>query len=296
MVQYIPTQQLTHNNEKVFFAFRTMSENYKRTGGKPDIPHKHDFYTVILVRNATGAHFIDFAEFKMNSRTAFFVSPGQVHQIVIENSDPEGDILMFNDEFLSQNYISEQFITNLGLFSCGTGTPPIDLPLDVVEKLSSLSLEIKEAFAGNSPFKFDSIAALLKLFLIECNKLAIHPIDENPQTIQSGRPIVSAFKDLLNKHYADWHKVSEYATAMNISPDYLNNVIKNSLGKTSKEMIFNRIILEAKRFGLHTELTNKEIAYQLGFDDPSHFSKFFKNETGESFSDFRMALDKKLLG
>ena len=296
MVQSIPTQQLMHNNEKVFFAFRTMSENYNRTGGKPDIPHKHDFYTVILVRKALGSHFIDFAEFKMNSQTVFFVSPGQVHQIVIESSDPEGDILMFNDEFLSQNYISEQFITNLGLFSCGTGTPPIDLPFIVFEKLSSLSLEIKEAFGVDSSFKFDSIAALLKLFLIECNKLAIHPKDENPQTIQSGRPIVSMFKELINKHYSQWHKVAEYATAMSISPDYLNNVIKSNLGKTAKEMIFQRIVLEAKRMGLHTGLTNKEISYHLGFDDPSHFSKFFKNETGELFSDFRTALNKKLLG
>jgi AraC family transcriptional activator of pobA len=101
-------------------------------------------------------------------------------------------------------------------------------------------------------------------------------------------------RELLDKHYHDWHKVAEYASALNITADHLNNVLKINLGKSAKEMIFQRIVLEAKRLGLHTELTSKEIAYRLGFDDPAHFSKFFKNENGESFSDFRSALLKKL--
>jgi len=288
----IPTQILTHRNENVFFAFRTMEENQIRTGGVPDVPHRHDFYTILLVRNACGSHYIDYVEHKMKPRVVFFVAPEQVHQVVVNCPNPDGDILMFNDEFLSRNYISEEFIFNLGMFSSGEGTPPLDLSDDVAQKLSSISREIEAAFHDESPFKFDSIAAYLKLFLIECNKFAVPSKDNNPQSMQSGRVLVKTFRGLLEKNYVNWHKVVEYANAMNITPDYLNNVLKTNIGKNAKEMIFQRIVLEAKRLGVHTDLNTKEIAYQLGFDDPSHFSKFFKNETSQSFSDFKQQIEK----
>jgi AraC family transcriptional regulator, transcriptional activator of pobA len=293
-MQEIPTQELTHRNEKVFFAFRTMEENHERTGGKPDVPHRHDFYTIILVKSALGKHFVDYVEYPIKPGMLFFVSPEQVHQVVVEGSVPSGDIIMFNPEFLIRYSISEDFILNLGLFSCGIGTPPMEIPDPEKEKLITLSCEINQAFQKESPYKFEAIAAYLQLFLIECNKFSILSRDQNPQNLQSGRPLIKNFRELLDKHYSGWHKVSDYANAMNITSDYLNNVLKSNLGKTAKEMIFDRIILEAKRLGLHTELTSKEIAYQLGFDDPSHFSKFFKNETGESFSEFRVQLEKKL--
>jgi AraC-like DNA-binding protein len=293
-MQEIPTQELTHRNEKVFFAFRTMEENFERTGGKPDVPHRHDFYTIILVKNADGKHFVDYVGYEIKPNIIFFVSPDQVHQVVVKGDIPSGDIIMFNTDFLMRYSISEDFIFNLGLFSCGTGTPPLLVPNQGIVKLIALSSEIKEAFDNESAYKFETISAFLKLFLIECNKYAVPSKDLNPQNLQSGRPLIRNFRELLDKHYSEWHKVSEYANALNITSDYLNNVLKSNLGKTAKEMIFDRIIIEAKRLGLHTELTSKEIAYRLGFDDPGHFSKFFKNETGESFSEFKVQLEKKL--
>ncbi len=294
MDRYIKIQELKHNNNKVFFAYRSMVENYNLNSGKADIPHMHDFYTIIFVKEAYGSHFIDFSEYKIIPGSVFFVSPGQVHQIVVQKPDPEGDILMFNEEFLAHNFISESFIKNIGLFSCTIDTPPLELPDDALKTLTRFSEEIREAFNSDSSYKFEIISSYLKLFFIECIKYSVIPDSDNTQKLQSGRQIIFTFKDLLKKNYKDWHKVSEYAEEMNISPDYLNSVLKNNLGKSSKELITDRIILEAKRLGLHTELSTKEIAYQLGYEDPSHFSKLFKNQTRESFSDFRNNLNKKM--
>ena len=293
-MNHIPTQQLKHANEKVSFAFRTMEGNHKLLGKQPDLPHRHDFYTVLLVKNACGSHFIDYVEHPMQSKVVFFVGPGQVHQVVVNSDNPSGDILMFSDDFLNKNYISEEFIFNLGMFSCGGGTPPILLSDETYEKLCLISNEIRQAFEGDSPFKFDIIGAHLKLFLIECNKFAVPSKEENPQALQSGRPLVKKFRQLLDTNYQNWHKVNEYAEEMSITPDYLNNILKTNIGKTAKELIFQRIIVESKRLGLYTALTTKEIAYQLGYDDPSHFSKFFKKETGQAFTEFKKQLESKL--
>ncbi|MBN2263005.1 MAG: helix-turn-helix domain-containing protein [Prolixibacteraceae bacterium] len=286
----IPTQILKHNNEEVFFAFRTMEDNHLLHKNDPNPPHRHEFYTILLVKDAYGTHFIDFVEYKIKPQVVFFVNVDQVHQ-VLTNDTPSGDILMFSNEFLTRNYISRDFISNLGIFSCTTVTPPLEMNADDFAKLVSFSAEIRKAFEGDSPFKFDIIAAHLKLFLIECNRFVASPIDENnPQALQSGRGILRKFRDLLETKFVEWHKVNEYAEAMSISPDYLNNVVKNSIGKTAKEMILQRIVLEAKRMGLHTNLSSKEIAYKLGYDDPSHFSKLFKKETNQSFTNFRASL------
>ena len=288
----IPTQELFHQNEKVFFACRTMEANHERTGGKPDVPHRHDFYTIIFVKEAVGKHFIDYVEFPLTGGMVFLLSPGQVHQIVSQGI-PHGDIIMFSDEFLSLNFVSPEFISNLGLFSCGTSIPPLTINSEGMERLSLFSGEIKKAFESDQAFRFDVIASYLKLFLIECNRFAISSSNDNPQLMESGRSLIRLFKELLEKNFARWHTVKAYANQLNITPDYLNNVLKTNIGKNAKELIVNRIVLEAKRLGLHTSYTSKEIAFMLGFDDPLHFSKFFKKESGQSFSDFRSSLHIK---
>jgi AraC-like DNA-binding protein len=289
----IPSQVLMHNNQQVFFAFRTMEENHARTGGKPDVPHRHEFFTIILVKDARGKHFVDYVEYPLKPGMIFLLSPGQVHQVITEGP-PSGDIVMFNDEFLHLNFINADFISNLGLFSCSTSVPPIEADDDEMKNLCLFSTEIRKAFESENPFKFDTIASYLKLLLIDCNRFAVHSKESNPQAIESGRSIVRSFKELLEKNYAQWHRVNTYARQLNITPDYLNNVIKASIGKSAKELIVQRIILEAKRLGLHTHRSSKEIAFSLGFDDPSHFSKLFKNETEQSFTEFRAQLERKL--
>lgn len=291
MNDHIPSYELKHDNQKVFFAYRTMEEIYLRTGGKPGIPHRHDYYTVIWAKKACGLHYIDYNKYEIKPNILFFVSPGQVHQ-VITSPDPEGVVLMFNPEFLHRNYISIEFITNLGLFSDTSDIPPLTIDTQGAQKLLLISDNIEKTFRENSQYMFDSIGAYLKLFLIECNNYAIKSTSRNTQTIQSGRILLQKFKTILEEKHTEWHKVADYSNYLNITPDYLNSVIKEIVGKNAKEFIQQRIVLEAKRLGVHTYLSSKEIAYKLGFEDPSHFSRFFKKVDGTSFSDFRTTIEK----
>lgn len=290
----IPSYQLRHNNEEVTFAIRSMKEVVEMFGTTKDVPHSHQYYTLIWSQNDSGKHFIDYKEYYMNPDDIFFVSPGQVHQIE-HNPEPEGWVILFSCDFLTQNYVSDTFISNLNLFSDIGNTPPIHIQPKSAYILNEYVQHIYEVFYSKDPFKFEKIGAYLKLLLIECVPYAHHPENnENPQLIQSGGAIVKQFKQQLEKHYTHWHKVSDYAKALNISSDYLNNVVKSSIGSNAKELIQKRIILEAKRLGLHTEFSHKEIAYKIGFNEPSHFSRFFKKHEGKSFSLFRDKLNKEL--
>jgi AraC-like DNA-binding protein len=270
-----------------------MEEIFERIGNTPDLPHRHEYYTILWAKKVCGQHFIDYKEYLIRPNFIFFVNPGQVHQ-VITYGQPEGAVIMFTNEFLSQNRISQDFIDNLGLFSCSNSTPPLQISTETSLKLTEITENLKLAFYEKGQFREEILGAYLKLFLIECNKFAPQPETDNTQILQSGRIILKDFRTLVEKNFHKWHKVSDYSNGLHLTADYLNEVIKTTIGKTAKEFIQERIVLEAKRLGIHTQLATKEIAYQLGFDDPSHFSKFFKNIEQHAFSDFRMLLEKDI--
>ncbi|GGA96108.1 helix-turn-helix domain-containing protein [Mucilaginibacter rubeus] len=98
------------------------------------------------------------------------------------------------------------------------------------------------------------------------------------------------FFSLLDKYFTTLKMPADYARMMAVTPAYLNNMIKDTLGNTTSYFIQQRILVEAKRLISYNELNMKEVAYKLGFLDVSHFSKFFKRITGESFTDYKRAM------
>ena len=88
---------------------------YEQARGKSDVPHRHDYYTVLFVNSAKGTHVIDFKEHPISNSEMHFVSPGQVHQVILEE-EPRGWVITFSKDFLAENNIEESFITNINLF------------------------------------------------------------------------------------------------------------------------------------------------------------------------------------
>lgn len=285
-----PAYELRHNEQEVDFAIRSVEEVIEMFGHHTDTPHSHNYHTVLWSQNYSGRHIIDYKEYKMRPNDIFFVSPGQVHQVE-HSENPKGMVILFSCDFLAKNYISDSFISNLNLFSDIGSTPPIQISHDSAHLLNELVFKIRELLPKADPFKFDKIGAYLKLFLLECSPYSHPPIaEDSDQFLQAGGQLVKNFKTLLDANFKSWHKVGDYAKELKVSSDYLNNVIKSSMNKTAKELIQQRLVLEAKRLGLHTELSSKEIAFQIGFQESSHFSRFFKKEENISFSQFRQSL------
>lgn len=277
---------LRYDNVPVPFVIQTLEDVSRAMGAITDSPHGHNYYTIVWPYDATGKHIIDFREFEITNQQVFFVSPGQVHQ-VITDPNPEGIMIDFTPEFLQRNSIQEDFISNLKLFRDSNDTPPLPVNEKMKVNLMQFVSGMLDAFYSKSEMKFETIGAYLKLFLIECNGHCTLPAQNNSQNIEVGRSLLKRFKTLVEKHYYEWHQVKNYAEALNITPNYLNEVIKSTINITAKEYIQNRLILEAKRKSLFTDKSSKEIGFDLGFDDPSHFSKFYKSITGQSLLEFK---------
>jgi AraC family transcriptional regulator, transcriptional activator of pobA len=280
---------LLNNGAPALFVFKTMEEIDLALGGIKDNPHRHNYYTVIWPFSATGKHIVDFKEYPIIRDHIFFVSPWQVHQIVTD-PEPTGYVILFTPEFLEKNSIRNDFIANLKLFQNIDDTPPLPVMGEMAARLKAFSDSMKAAFVLKNDMYLETIGAYLKLFLIECNSHCSLTPDINPQSIEVSKSVVKNFKDLVEKNFNTWHQVQKYADALNVTPNYLNEVIKSSVNMSAKEFIQHRLILEAKRMVVYTEKSGKEIGFDLGFEDPSHFSKFFKSNTRLSLAEFRESL------
>ncbi len=262
-----------------------METIFDQAQGKLDVPHRHDYYTVIMVKEAEGKHVVDYQTYQFATNQVHFVSPGQVHQVVTYNR-PTGWAITFSKDFLMENRIPESFISNINLFQQFGNTPPLAVDDAIFAKLTNIISEMEECLPEELLYRNRALGALLQLFLIYCNNsCTLNPaqLDEENR----GVCMLRNFKDLVHKQFNTWHKVADYASEIHISSKHLSHTVKMLTGKTAKEVIQDRLVLESKRLLLHTELNIKEIAYRLGFEEPLHFSGFFKKQVGQSPTSFR---------
>lgn len=289
MSEKIYSLDLKYNDLPVPFVFRRMEDIDMVQGGMADDPHRHNYYTVIWSFTAKGKHIIDFKEYAIEPGHIFFVSPWQVHQVITEPA-PTGVVILFTPEFLQKNSIKEDFISNLRLFRLSDETPPLPVHEEMRVRLLEFANGMKQAFESDDEMRYDTIGAYLKLFLITCNgHCSLYPAT-NPQNIEVGRKLTRSFKTLVEENFNKWHQVQEYARELNVSPNYLNEVIRSGLNISAKDYIQQRVTLEAKRLLAFTNKSAKEIGFDLGFEDPSHFSKFFKSRTGISLQIFKESM------
>lgn len=278
--------EVHRGDDSINIRIVSLADAYRANDGKPDTPHRHNFYTVLLIGKSVGEHHIDFNAYPFGERQVFFIAPGQVHQIV-DKAPPEGFAILFSRSFLAKNNIPEEFIRDLNLFHDFGYAPPIDLTAKSMGKVCAYANDMLDLQSEPLTFSDQALGALLKLILIQCHNACSLPEDAFLQSPDGKNSLLREFKLLIEEHYKDWHAVHSYAEALSITTDHLNRVVKAQTGKTSKEHIQSKIIVEAKRLLFFTSLSLKEVSYELGFSEPANFSAFFKKNTGMSPSDFR---------
>jgi AraC family transcriptional regulator, transcriptional activator of pobA len=143
--------------------------------------------------------------------------------------------------------------------------------------------EVKEQAA-----EYDTaIHGLLRYFLVLASRIKGSSVIATPEHHSShNSSLFLQFKNLIEEQYTSLKNVSDYAERLSVKPVLLNEISKQLSGITAGEHIRNRVILEAQRYLYNTDLSAKEIAYKLGFEDPHYFSRFFKKYTNQSPSEF----------
>lgn len=269
------------------FALKRMEVVYRASNGAPDVPHRHDYYTIIFIEKGKGTHFVDFKEYTIEDRTIYFILPGQMHQLIL-TAEPIGWVITFTDQFLIANSISEKMINDIFLFNDYGQSPPLPVSESDVVIYKSLTEQMTHFASSLETYTLEAVGSLVKLFLIQSNNHCSLRKSNNPQLIETGNHLLRTFKQSLNKKYATAHMVSDYADELAVTADYLNKTVKNLTGKSAKEHIQSKLVIEAKRSLLFSNVSSKELAFELGFEESAHFNNFFKKITGQTPSEFRV--------
>lgn len=154
-------------------------------------------------------------------------------------------------------------------------------------KLDLLLQVFKDEFETPDPVQGEMMLAILKRLIIIVTRLAKEQY-VNQQALPADKlDIVRKYNLLVENNYRSQHQVSFYADQLNRSPKTLSNLFALYNHKSPLQVIQDRVILEARRLFFYTDKSAKEIAYELGFEDANHFSKFFKKQTGQSPTEFK---------
>lgn len=193
---------------------------------------------------------------------------------------------LFNREFYCISDHDSEVSCNGILFFGTQDLPIITIPKGQERKFNTLYEVFEDEFATPDQIQGDMLQMLLKRLIIICTRLAkeqliIKKLD-NDQI-----DVVRKFNVLVDIHYKTKRKVSDYAELLFKSPKTLSNLFALYNQKSPQQIILDRLALEAKRLLQFTEKQNQEIAYELGFNDPAHFSRFFKKMTDFSPTRYR---------
>lgn len=247
-------------------------------------PHKHDFYLLLHIRQGSGTHTIDFTTYSIKPASFFVLTPGQVHCWDL-SPETEGTLLFFTKEFIT-NGVSNTQLLQYPLFRAWQYPPVLYSTAAELAPAEKLMQDLQQEYHLSLPLQTDALRAYLSLLLIQLSRL--YPASPSPSSGHSWPFQLHQLENLVEEHYREHQSVTFYAEALHLSAKYLNELCKQHLGKTTSDLLQERLVLEAKRLLTHSPHLNvAQIALVLGFDDNSYFSRFFKKKEGLSPEQFR---------
>jgi len=276
------------------YHLMTLEEGF-REGHDRNAPHRHDFFELIWIRRGHGRVNLDLQGFEFRANTLLVISPGQVHSWRYD-SNTEGFIVGFSAEFLAVNSEQPGLLAKLPFLYPENIDPILRLNQGEGERIDQVLTQFAELVQIESPGQDDVARGFLLVLLSHMRQL----IARRQQPL--GHPargeselLVQRFRLALEEHLPRIVEVGEFADLLNVSRTHLNNGLRRHTGRSPSELIHEKMLLEAKRRLLHSSLTVAEIAFELKFQDPSYFGRFFRKHTGMTPGAYRESTQQEAI-
>lgn len=272
-------------NTSLGFQVLSLKDLFQRTLDHAlNRPHRLQFYLILFITQGSGKHTIDFETYSYEPGTMFFISKYQIHYFDVKPQN-DGYMILFTEGFLYKTEAEIEKLQRSRVFDDQLYSPQTVLKgqkrVEFERMLEELALEYQRE---NDSAKEEILRSFLRIFILKAERL---------KKSERSRDSVSAdlrlFMKLVDENHTKCHHVIEYADMIGKSPKTISKMTLEALDQTPKQYIDSRIILEAKRLLTHTPTSVKELAYQLGFSEPTNFVKFFRSRVHMSPKQFRTA-------
>lgn len=243
-------------------------------------------YTIFWIKNGKGTFNIDFKSYSFEGNTLLFLTPGEMFSIASEEINEAYKLTFIRDFYCIETH-DKAIACNGVLFNNIYETPFIKPCKKDSAKLSFIIESIIDELSQNSTAQYDMLQSYLKQFIIHAVRIKKehHIIKDDSES-----RLFKDFSLLVEQNYRQLHSITDYANRLGISPKSLSKHFQKLGTTTPSTFLKNRIILEAKRELFYTNKTVKEIAFDLGFNDPAYFTRFFTKATQKSPLQFKKDL------
>jgi len=252
-------------------------------------PHKHNFQEIIFIESGEGKHRIDDEIYILNTNTFYLIGKGQVHEF-IEGQNLKGYLLRFLDNFIPPSSLNSNNAFNSTLLNSIVSANELQVPEPQIIYYKSILDNLFYEFEENKR-DYAKVQIIQHLLLALLNKLErrVRSLSKELiiKTADRETKMFHSFLLLLEENYKSHHDISFYVNELLIDKRKLASTCKTFSQKTPKQILNERLMVEAKRMLLYTSNSSKEIAFGLGYDDPAYFSRFFRNYYDISPRNFR---------
>ena len=268
-----------------------IKELLERMKGKPGMPYdRRAYYKISLIRGHNKAEYAD-KVIEIEKQGLLFATPKIHYNYLPQDTNQGGQFCVFTSEFLSKSK-SGIDLDELPIFA-SDGYPIFQLSDEEVEEVALIFKKIQKEINSDYIYKYDLIRNYVAELIHFGQKL--QPITALYSKHNSAARVSSLFAELLERQFPIENTTQvlllktpkEYAETLNVHVNHLNKVLKETIGRTTGDIISSRICQEAKILLRQTNWNVSEIAYSLGFEEVAHFSNFFKKHTNQSPLSFR---------
>jgi AraC family transcriptional regulator, transcriptional activator of pobA len=236
-----------------------------------DKPRRIMKYVLVYCASGSVSITIDEKNFKLTGGQVVTITSGQIHSIN-KSSKGKGFILEFTLDFFCKNDNDIELIFHNGLFCHFAMNEVIAVNKNTLEnQLNNISEELIK-----QPYQYlISIHSRIELILVEINRAKVKRGGE----IWKPDALFLKFLEAVRNNFEHNYSLTQFAKILGTTEIKLNELAKLHAGKTAQNVIYGLVASEAKRLLTYGDLSVKEVAYQLGFNDPFYFSNFFKKQT-----------------
>ncbi len=254
------------------------------------VPHRHDFYQIIWLRTGAGELECDLRRTRFRGDSLFFFAPGRMHSWRHEEAT-RGVMVGITPEFFNADGSAAGLLGRLPFLH--------DMPMPMVPLEGAEAREMDELFqrlldeAAQPDLGLEDIVRGWMTVILAKARQQVRRLEEAEAAAGAAAraetvyPLAQRFRVALEQNFPRLLKVSDYAALLQVSRSHLNEDLRLHTGRTASDHIHDRLLLEAKRLLVYSSFTVAEIAYQLRFQDPSYFGRFFRQRTAESPGAFR---------
>ncbi|MDB5267036.1 MAG: helix-turn-helix protein [Hymenobacter sp.] len=251
----------------------------------PLAPHRKTVHDFVFITKGATKRSKGLDEYEIGDNTFFFLPATQITTHEFMTPDTEGFYCHFDIELLTKGFVHSGVLSQLSFLQF-TGNPVVHISPEALGPVVHILRQLERAENINSPESLDLIRVYLLALFTELKPFA------NPD-VQPGKNaavrITQLYKDALAQHIYEKHSVAAYAELLAVSPNHLNKCVKTVTGKSAQDTLDEMVLLEAKALLKQSTLTISEIAFKLGKEDPSSFSRFFRLKTNSTPKAYKLS-------